>query len=127
RVGPSLDRRRARVRPPPTPALDSRAPRHAAPGAVGRGRRGLSLHRDAPALREGYRLVRRPPPGLGKSVAPAGSADYHATVPPPPRVSVVVPSYNAERFLAAALDSALAQTAVALDVIVVHALARDPP
>jgi glycosyltransferase involved in cell wall biosynthesis len=40
-------------------------------------------------------------------------------VPPPPRVSVVVPSYNAERFLAAALDSALEQSGVALEVVVV--------
>jgi len=35
-----------------------------------------------------------------------------------PRVSVIVPSYNAERFLRAALDSALAQEGVALEVLV---------
>jgi hypothetical protein len=35
-----------------------------------------------------------------------------------PRVSVVVPCYNAERYLAAALDSALAQESVAVEVLV---------
>ncbi len=50
---------------------------------------------------------------------PAGAGTTTPRVPPPPRVSVVVPSYNAERFLPAALDSALAQTGVALEVVVV--------
>ena len=35
-----------------------------------------------------------------------------------PRVSVVVPCYNAERYLAAALDSALSQEGVAVEVLV---------
>jgi glycosyltransferase involved in cell wall biosynthesis len=39
-------------------------------------------------------------------------------VPVDPRVSVVVPCYNAERYLAAALDGALAQEGVALEVLV---------
>lgn len=39
-------------------------------------------------------------------------------MPVAPRVSVVVPCYNAERHLAAALDSALAQEGVALEVLV---------
>jgi GT2 family glycosyltransferase len=39
-------------------------------------------------------------------------------VPVAPRVSVVVPFYNAERYLAAALDSALAQEDVAVEVLV---------
>jgi hypothetical protein len=39
-------------------------------------------------------------------------------VPVVPRVSVIVPCYNAERYLAPALDSALAQDAVPLEVLV---------
>jgi hypothetical protein len=39
-------------------------------------------------------------------------------VPVAPRVSVVVPCYNAERYLASALESALAQEGVALEVLV---------
>jgi glycosyltransferase involved in cell wall biosynthesis len=39
-------------------------------------------------------------------------------VPVAPRVSVVVPCYNAERYVAAALDSALGQEGIALEVLV---------
>jgi len=39
-------------------------------------------------------------------------------VPVAPRVSVVVPCYNAERYLAEALDSALAQKDIAIEVLV---------
>ncbi len=39
-------------------------------------------------------------------------------MPLAPRVSVVVPCYNAERYLAAALDSALAQEGVTVEVLV---------
>src|SRR5262249_59352684 len=85
---------------------------------------GAGRERDGCARGAGRRIVSARTGWRGRGsplrpVAPAGSADYHATVPPPPRVSVVVPSYNAERFLPAALDSALAQAGVALEVIVV--------
>lgn len=39
-------------------------------------------------------------------------------MPVAPRVSVVVPCYNAERYLAEALDSALAQDGIAVEVLV---------
>jgi glycosyltransferase involved in cell wall biosynthesis len=42
-----------------------------------------------------------------------------------PRVSVVIPAYNAERFVAAAIESVLAQTFKDLEVIVVDDGSRD--
>ena len=49
---------------------------------------------------------------------PVGVETTTPRVSASPRVSVIVPSYNAERFLRAALDSALAQEGIALEVLV---------
>lgn len=53
------------------------------------------------------------------AVAPSRRGAYDAAaLSVAPRVSVVVPCYNAERYLASALDSALAQEGVALELLV---------
>src|SRR5262249_31816931 len=57
-------------------------------------------------------------PALPRRLRPAGSETTTPRVSASPRVSVIVPSYNAERFLRAALDSALAQEGVSLEVLV---------
>ena len=62
--------------------------------------------------------ARRRRPGE-RAVARCRRATYDARhVSAAPRVSVVVPCYNAERYLAAALDSALGQVGVSLEVLV---------
>ena len=50
---------------------------------------------------------------------PPESALHGAILPPSPLVTIVVNNYNYARFLAEAIDSALAQTYAALEVVVV--------
>ncbi len=66
-----------------------------------------------------------PPPSKERMTLvdiPPGS---HTRNPDNPLVSAIVPAYNAERFLAQAIDSALAQTFDSLEIVVVNDGSKD--
>jgi glycosyltransferase involved in cell wall biosynthesis len=59
--------------------------------------------------------------GAGRAVAPQRAGDYGEQFAAPEElVSVIVPAYNAAAFIGAALDSVLAQTYIAYELIVVN-------
>jgi glycosyltransferase involved in cell wall biosynthesis len=57
-------------------------------------------------------MLPSPAPGAGPASGPTATGE-------PPRVTALVPVYNGERYLALALDSAMAQTYAPLEVVVV--------
>lgn len=56
---------------------------------------------------------------VGEGLVPSAAVEMTTAIAPPPLVSVIIPAYNAERFLTRAMRSALAQTYPHLELIVV--------
>ncbi len=53
-------------------------------------------------------------------IAKSGVATVSENYPTPPKVSLIVPAYNAEGFIARAIDTALAQSFTGLEIIIVN-------